>query len=136
MAELLLLRLGNLDKEKKQKSMENEFTAAGGEASPRENKTTKANPNLVKKISFKNLEANRDIKEWRRITDALNLCKGVDKGNISGFPPKKSQSPQKKVIESCLSCCAVSKYDVLCWTSEMFLWDRGTFFFSYHVIPF
>ena len=34
------------------------------------------------------------------------------------------------VLESCLSCCAVPKYEVLFLTSGTLLWDKGTFFWD------
>ena len=49
---------------------------------------------------------------------------------VSGVP-KTFQCPIKKVLESCLPCCAVPKYEVLFSTiGTTFLWDSGTFFWD------
>ena len=39
--------------------------------------------------------------------------------------------PWAAVASFFLSCCAVSKYEVLLWTSGTFLWDAGTFFLEH-----
>ena len=36
----------------------------------------------------------------------------------------------KKVLESFLSCCAVPKYEVPFGQVELFLWNKGTFFWD------
>ena len=39
--------------------------------------------------------------------------------SVPGVPKNVSLS-HKKLLESCLSCCAVSKYEALFWTSGTF----------------
>ena len=60
----------------------------------------------------------------------LSILSMIESLHCIKCPKKTFQCPIKKFPESCFSCCAVSKYKGLLWTSGTFLWDAGTFFWT------
>ena len=58
----------------------------------------------------------------------VSLCTIEDSFVLGFLTTACMRYPIKNVLKSCLSCCAVSKYEVLLLTRSTFFWDKRTFF--------